>query len=148
MLKEFRKYTRLFRTKDKVGLPLRSNQDHTIKLKLRTQLRYFKIYLINEKEKKILQEYIQKNLKMGKIRRTKSKVGYPIFFIGKKDGGKRPYVDYRQLNDISKKNQYPLLLIIKLRDRLYSKKQKTTLDLKAIFHTICIKEGDEWKIAF
>jgi len=41
---------------------------------------------------------------MGKIRRTKSKVGYSIFFIGKKDSGRRPYVDYGQLNNISKKN--------------------------------------------
>ena len=32
--KEFRKYTKLFRMEDKVGLPLRFSQNYTIKLKL------------------------------------------------------------------------------------------------------------------
>ena len=59
---------------------------------------------------------------MGKIRKSKSKVGYLIFFVAKKDRGYRPYVDYRQLNDITKKNRYLLPRINKLRDKLYGKK--------------------------
>ena len=50
---------------------------------------------MNEKEKEILRKYIEKNLKIGKIRRSKSKVGYLIFFIIKKDRGRRLYIDYR-----------------------------------------------------
>ena len=49
---------------------------------------------MNEKEREILRKYIEKNIKIGKIRRSKSKAGYPIFFVIKKDGGRRPYVDY------------------------------------------------------
>ena len=49
---------------------------------------------MNEKEREILREYIKKNIKIGKIRRSKSKVGYPIFCIIKKLGGRRLYVDY------------------------------------------------------
>ena len=85
---------------------------------------------------------------MGKIRKSKSEAGYPIFFMVKKDGGRRPYVDYRQLNDITKKNRYPLPRIDELRDKLYGKNWFTKLDLKAAFHMIRIKEGDEWKTAF
>src|SRR6266516_2722367 len=92
--KEFRKFTRLFRKEEEVRLPLRSRWDHIIELKLGTQLGYFKIYPINEKEREILREYIEKNIKMGKIRKSKSEVRYPIFFIIKKIGGRRPYVDY------------------------------------------------------
>src|SRR6266516_7825484 len=141
--KEFRKFTRLFRREEEVRLPLRSRWDHIIKLKLGTQLGYFKIYPINEKEREILRKYIEKNLKIGKIRRSKSEVGYPIFFIIKKDGGRRPYIDYQQLNDITKKNRYPLIFIRELRDRLRDKKWFIILDLKVVYHMIRIKEGDE-----
>ena len=50
---------------------------------------------MNQKERTILKDYIDKNVKMGKIRKLKSEVGYPIFFVVKKDRGQRPYVDYR-----------------------------------------------------
>ena len=63
--------------------------------------------------------------------------------MAKKDGGRRPYVDYRQLNDITKKNRYPLLRIDKLRDKLHGKNWFIKLDLKAAFHMIRIKERDK-----
>ena len=103
---------------------------------------------MNQKERAILKDYIDKNVAMGKIRKSKSEAGYPIFFMVKKDGGRRPYVDYRQLNDITKKNRYPLPRIDELRDKLYGKNWFTKLDLKAAFHMIRIKEGDEWKTVF
>src|SRR6266516_2097470 len=95
VLKEFRKYVKLFRKEEEVRLPPRSRWDHTIELKPKTQPKYFKIYPINQKEKTILKDYIDKNIKMGKIRKSKSEIGYPIFFVVKKDGGRRPYIDYR-----------------------------------------------------
>jgi len=49
---------------------------------------------MNQKKRTILKDYINKNIKIGKIRKSKSKVGYPIFFMAKKDRGKRPYVNY------------------------------------------------------
>ena len=50
---------------------------------------------MNKKEREILREYIKKNIKIGKIRRLKSEIGYPIFFIIKKDRRRRLYIDYR-----------------------------------------------------
>ena len=50
---------------------------------------------MNKKEREILRKYIKKNIKIGKIRRSKSKVGYLIFFIIKKIGGRRLYINYR-----------------------------------------------------
>ena len=93
-----------------------------IELKPKRQPGYFKIYLINQKEKTILKDYIDKNIKIGKIRKSKSKIGYLIFFVVKKDRRRRPYIDYKQLNDITKKNRYLLPKIDKLQDKLYDKK--------------------------
>ena len=41
---------------------------------------------MNQKERAILKDYIDKNVKMGKIRKLKSEVGYLIFIV-KKDRG-------------------------------------------------------------
>src|SRR6266516_7444642 len=87
VLKEFRKYVKLFRKEEEVGLLLRSRWDYAIEIKLETQLGYFKIYLINQKERAILKDYIDKNVKIGKIRKSKSEIGYLIFFVVKKDRG-------------------------------------------------------------
>ena len=42
-----------------------------------------------------------------------------------------------------KKNQYLLLFIGELRDRLRDKKWFTIFDLKVVYYIIRIKEGDE-----
>jgi len=57
-------------------------------------------------------------------------------------------VDYRQLNDITIKDRYPLPLISDLRDRLHGAKWFTAIDLRNAYEHIRIKEGDEWKTAF
>jgi len=71
-----------------------------------------------------------------------------VFFVGKKDGGKRMVMDYRNLNDQTVKNNYPLLLITELIDNMGSKKVFTKMDLRWRFNNVQIKEGDEWKGAF
>jgi len=69
-------------------------------------------------------------------------------FIKKKDGKLRQYVDYRELNDITKKDRYPLPLIGEALDRLQGARFFTKLDIKDAYHNIRIREGDEWKTTF
>ena len=66
----------------------------------------------------------------------------------KKDGKFRLYIDYRQLNNITIKNRYLLLLIEELKDRLYKAKYFTKLDLRDGYYLVRIKEGKEWKTVF
>ena len=66
----------------------------------------------------------------------------------KKNGKLRLCVDYRQLNEITIKNRYPLPLISELRDRLQGAQWFTALDLKGAYNLIRIKHGEEWKTAF
>src|SRR5437667_12207267 len=46
------------------------------------------------------------------------------------------------------KNQYPLLLINELLDRLYGSTVFSKIDLRNAYYRIRIREGDEWKTAF
>ena len=66
-------------------------------------------------------------------------------FVKKKDGSLRLCMDYRALNEVTKKDRYPLLLIGEALDRPQTAKYLTKLDIKEVYHNVRIKKGDEWK---
>ena len=68
--------------------------------------------------------------------------------MGKKNRSKRIVIDYRNLNDQTMKNNYPLPLITDLIDNIESKQVFMKMDLQWGFNNVRIKEGDEWKGAF
>ena len=71
----------------------------------------------------------------------------PFFFVNKKDGSMRPCQDYRDLNNRTIKDVYPLPLIGDLVERLQGSTIFTKLDLWAGYNNVCIKGGDEHKAA-
>ena len=72
----------------------------------------------------------------------------PVFFVGKKDGGKCIVMDYHKLNRQTVKNNYLLPLITELVDNMGSKQVFTKMDLWWRYNNVRVKEGDEWKVAF
>jgi hypothetical protein len=91
---------------------------------------------------------VQKVLKKGWIRPSKSPVGAPVLFVPKKDGGYHLCVDYRGLNAITIKNTYLITNIEQAINRLSGAKIYTQLDLRDAYHRIRIKSSDKWKTAF
>jgi len=71
-----------------------------------------------------------------------------VFFIKKKDGSLCLVQDYRALNVVTVKNKYPLPLISQLISQLHGARYFTKLDVCWGFNNVCIKPGDEWKVAF
>jgi hypothetical protein len=57
-------------------------------------------------------------------------------------------VDYRKLNTVTQKDQYPLPHINNLLEQLGKAMVFTKIDLWNAYHLLRIKEGDEWKTAF
>ena len=57
-------------------------------------------------------------------------------------------VDYRALNNITKKNKFPLPLISDLVRTLSKAKIYTALDIKGAFNLIRIRDEDVWKTAY
>lgn len=106
------------------------------------------LYNLSPEEMKALDEYIKENLAKGFIRPSKSPSGAPIFFVKKKDGSLRPCIDYRDLNEMTVKNRYPLPLLQDLLDRLVHAKVFTKIDLRGAYNLVRMKPGDEWKTAF
>ncbi|TID00080.1 Retrovirus-related Pol polyprotein from transposon opus [Colletotrichum higginsianum] len=145
---EYRSYKKLFAEELETGLPEHGPWDHEIPIKEGEHPKFHKLYGLNENQREELDKYIDENLRKGYIRPSTSPAGYPILFVPKKNGKLRLCVDYRQLNDITIKNSYPLPLITELRDLLYGAKWFTALDLKGAYNLIRIKEGEEWKTCF
>ena len=87
-------------------------------------------------------------LARGQIRPSCSPASALILFVPKKGGKLRLCVDYRALNQITKKNQAPLLLIREILDQLSKAKVYTKLDLKDTYYQVHIKPGHEQKTAF
>ena len=76
--------------------------------------------------KKQLQEYSDKGL----IRLSASPWGASILLANKKYDGKRLCFDYRELNKITIKNKYCLLMIDDLFDQLHEAQVFSKLDLQ------------------
>jgi len=73
-------------------------------------------------------------LEKGYIWRSTSAWGSPVLFMKKKEGTLRLCIDYGELNNITVKNCYPLLLIDDLFDQLKGGKTFSKIDLQSGHH--------------
>ncbi|XP_060729294.1 uncharacterized protein LOC132847773 [Tachysurus vachellii] len=88
-----------------------------------------RIFPLSQPESKAINKYIEEELKKGFIRHSVSPASLGFFFVKKKDGGLRPCIDYRALNDITVKFRYPLPLVPSALEQLCKAKYFTKLDL-------------------
>ncbi|KAL0149392.1 hypothetical protein M9458_055303, partial [Cirrhinus mrigala] len=95
-----------------------------------------------------MEKYIKEELAKGFIRPSTSLFSAGFFFVKKKDGGLRPCIDYRSLNEVTIKYRYPLPLVPPALEQLRSARYYTKLDLRSAYNLIRIRKGDEWKTAF
>ena len=59
-------------------------------------------------ELKELKKQLKEQLDKGFIKRSSSPWGAPVLWVAKKDRTQRLVMDYRSLNEVTKKNKYPL----------------------------------------
>jgi RNase H-like domain found in reverse transcriptase/Reverse transcriptase (RNA-dependent DNA polymerase) len=107
-----------------------------------------RVYPLSPKEKEAQHAFIEENLRLKRIRRSKSPYASGFFFVQKKDGKLRPVQDYRNLNKWTVPNKYPLPLIPDLIHSIAGKMLFTKFDVRWGYNNIPIKPGDEWKATF
>ena len=88
----------------------------------------------------ILRKTLNELLNKGFIRINNSLIGTPVLFV-KKKGGLWFCMDYRGLNDIIRKDRYPLLLIKEILSGISKVRYFTKLDIMVVFYKIRITKG-------
>lgn len=98
------------------------------------------------------QEEVSKLLKdmldEGVIEESTSPWSSPVVLVTKKDGSTRFCVDYRKLNDVTKKDSYPLPRIDDTLSTLSGSRWFSTLDLKSGYWQVGLHHEDKEKTAF
>jgi len=145
---QYRGFVRVLGKEAQAALTAHGEQDITIDLESGKQPPSGKLYPLSPDVHELLKEYLEKMLKNGKIRPSKSNVGAPIFFAKQAPGKLQIVVDYRGLNAITIEDKYPLPLMTTLMAQVGISQIFPKLDLKLGFNLLRIAKGDEWKTAF
>lgn len=105
-------------------------------------------YPVSPAVQKIIDEEVERMLKMDVIKLSNSPWCSPMAIVKKSNGKFRLCLDARKLNDITKKNAYPLPNIEGLLSRLGQTRYISSLDLKDAFWQIPLDPGSREKTAF
>ena len=94
--------------KDLLGIPIDREIEFSIDLLLGTSPISKAPYRMALTELKELKDQLQELLEKGFIRPSASPWGAPVLFMKKKDGTMRLCINYRELNQVTVRNKYPL----------------------------------------
>ena len=95
-----------------------------------------------------LYKFVDEMKANGFIRDSTSNFASPVFFVKKKNGKNRLVVDYRELNKITKKVDYPIPHIDDLIQKWKGCKYFVSLDIRSAYYNIRMHEPDIEKTAF
>ncbi len=147
--REYQQFAKVFSEEESKRYPPKRAWDHAIEFKKDApEAIDCKVYPMNRIEDEAVQKFITDELKKGYIRESKSPYTSSFFFVRKKDGKLRPVQDYRKINAVTIRNQYPLPLIANLIRDLSNAHIYTKLDVRWGYNNVRIREGDEHKAAF
>ncbi|CAJ0935367.1 unnamed protein product [Ranitomeya imitator] len=141
-------YRDVFEEPKSGALPSHRDCDCAINLIPGSKFPKGRLFNLSVPEHAAMRSYIKESLEKGHIRPSSSPLGAGFFFVAKKDGSLRPCIDYRLLNKITVKFQYPLPLMSDLFARIKGASWFTKIDLRGAYNLVRIKQGDEWKTAF
>ena len=148
ILKVYCKLTEIFSEAQTETLSQHCEENHVIELLERITLSFESIYNLFVKKLKVLQQYLDVNLKNEFIQSSQSSVRASVLFTSKSDRDLWLCINYQKLNTIIKKNWYSLSLINKIINCVSDAKIFMKINVKNTYYYICIYKNDEWKIVF
>jgi len=117
-------------------LPPHRSYDHKIEIESGASLGHGPLYSQSTAELQAVKDYLLENLDKGFIEPSQAPFSSPVLFVKKANGSLRFCIDFRKLNQITRKDRYPLPLIDETLARLNKAKIYTKLDIRQAFHRI------------
>lgn len=108
----------------------------------------YRPYRLSHSEREDVRQMIAEMLDCGIVKESSSPYASPIVIVKKKNGEKRLCVDYRALNNRTKRDHYPLPRVEDLLDQLAGHNIFISLDLASGYYQIPISEKSQEKTAF
>ena len=133
---------------DIAGLPPNREVEFTNDLILGTKPIFIPPYRMAPADLRELKAQLEELLGKGFIQPSISPWGAPVLFVKKKDRSLLLCIDYRQLNRVTIRNQYPLPRMDELFDQLQGSRVYSKIDLRSGYHHLRVQEGDVPKTAF
>src|SRR5450432_416806 len=143
LLEEYWSYSDAFSKKESDKLPPNRSYDYQIELTEENQLSYSPLYKMTIEELEVVKQYLIDNLAKGFIEPSQAPFASPVLFVKKPNGELRFCIDFRKLNQITRKDQYPLPLIDETLARIGKAKVFTKLDIRQAFHRIRMNPESE-----
>ena len=133
---EYWSYIKVFSKKASDTLPPHRPYDHKVELEADNNLGYSPLYKMTTEELETVKQYLIENLDKGFIETSQAPYAAPVLFVKKPNGSLRFCIDFRKLNQITRKDRYPLPLIDETLARISKAKIFTKLDIRQAFHRI------------
>jgi hypothetical protein len=129
-------------------LPPQRIIEHIIEVKPGSSPVKVRPYIYPHHHKTKIERLVQDLLKCGVITKNISSYASPVVLVRKKDGSFRLCIDYRGLNKITIKNNFPIPFIDEMLDELHGARYFSKIDLRSRYYQIRFILEDVAKTAF
>ncbi|CAA0833020.1 Unknown protein, partial [Striga hermonthica] len=130
------------------GLPPERGVEHQIILKPGSTPKFQYPYRTSHDQKDAIEEIVRELLEAGVIQNSKSPFASPVLLVKKKDMTWRLCVDFRYLNSLTVKHEYPIPVIEELLDELCGARYFSKVDLRSGYFQILMNKEHRFLTAF
>ncbi len=130
------------------SLNMHDQMKHLIDLMKSKMSRIESIYKMTRDELAAIWDYLDSALEKKWIHSSSSSAEASVLFVKKSNESLYLCVNYRDLNEITVKNNYSLSLLSETLNRFAHARHFIKIDICNVYHHIRIRKSDEWKTTF